>query len=391
MKTLETYHEHDFRKEWSTRILGIKELEKGYGILLEKSAFYPGGGGQPCDCGWINGMEVKEVYREGDAILHLVEEEPTEKETALCRIHRERRLDLMQQHSGQHLLSAVFYTLMKGQTSSFHLGLDYVTIDISIPDMAEEWVEKVEDQVNQYIYENRPIKHYLVSPEELAKLPLRKQPKVQEDIRVVEIQGVDIAPCGGTHLDSTGQLGILKIIRTENYKGNTRVYFKAGRRALEDFQTKSQTVHRLSSLLSSGEEELVERVEKELKKGRNLSRDLNHWKERTAYWESRDLIANSQGSFIAKLFEDKDFEEMERISNQIHLQGDFVLLLASKLDGRIILSHSGQPSIHCGKTFKELLPQYEGRGGGSDRKAQAAFSSREKLVAFYHHLQERIE
>ena len=229
-------------------------------------------------------MEVKEVYREGDAILHLVEEEPTEKETALCRIHRERRLDLMQQHSGQHLLSAVFYTLMKGQTSSFHLGLDYVTIDISIPDMAEEWVEKVEDQVNQYIYENRPIKHYLVSPEELAKLPLRKQPKVQEDIRVVEIQGVDIAPCGGTHLDSTGQLGILKIIRTENYKGNTRVYFKAGRRALEDFQTKSQTVHRLSSLLSSGEEELVERVEKELKKGRNLSRDLNHWKERTAYW-----------------------------------------------------------------------------------------------------------
>ena len=324
MKTLETYHEHDFRKEWSTRILGIKELEKGYGILLEKSAFYPGGGGQPCDCGWINGMEVKEVYREGDAILHLVEEEPTEKETALCRIHRERRLDLMQQHSGQHLLSAVFYTLMKGQTSSFHLGLDYVTIDISIPDMAEEWVEKVEDQVNQYIYENRPIKHYLVSPEELAKLPLRKQPKVQEDIRVVEIQGVDIAPCGGTHLDSTGQLGILKIIRTENYKGNTRVYFKAGRRALEDFQTKSQTVHRLSSLLSSGEEELVERVEKELKKGRNLSRDLNHWKERTAYWESRDLIANSQGSFIAKLFEDKDFEEMERISNQIHLQGDFL-------------------------------------------------------------------
>ena len=174
-------------------------------------------------------------------------------------------------------------------------------------------MEKVEDQVNQYIYENRPIKHYLVSPEELAKLPLRKQPKVQEDIRVVEIQGVDIAPCGGTHLDSTGQLGILKIIRTENYKGNTRVYFKAGRRALEDFQTKSQTVHRLSSLLSSGEEELVERVEKELEKGRNLSRDLNHWKE-GGLLGVQGSDRQQSGSFLPSSLR-MDFEEMERISN----------------------------------------------------------------------------
>lgn len=390
MKTKAIYYEQDYRQPWETKIIGIERYKKDYGIRLAQSAFYPGGGGQPCDLGWIHGIQVKEVWTEGDEIIHLMDQPLDEGERVVCQVDGIRRLDLMQQHSGQHLLSAVFYTLFGGQTSSFHLGLDYVTIDISIPDLSQEVIEKAENQANQYIFENLPIQHYLVNQEKLKKLPLRKQPQVEEDIRIVEIEGVDWSPCGGTHLAHTGEIGLLKIIKTENYKGNTRVYFKAGGRALEDFQHKSRVFAQLTARLSSGEEELVDRVEKELEKARILSKDLNRWKEKAAFWETKDLIANREDTLIARLFEDKDFQEIERISKEIHAQGEYLLLFGSQADQKLLLSHSGHASLHCGKLFREALPSFGGRGGGNDKKAQAAFSTMEGLEKFYQHIKEQI-
>lgn len=257
MKTKEIFYEHDFKKPWTTNITEIHPLKKGYAIVLEESAFYPGGGGQPCDLGTINNQNLIEVYRKDDKIYHVVKEELNVLDEAICYIDQSRRLDLMQQHTGQHLLSAVFFSILNGQTSSFHLGLDYVTIDISIPDIPNETIQLVEDKANQYIYDNLSIKHYLTDKAQLQKLPLRKQPKVVENIRLVEIEGLDYSPCGGTHLENTGQLGILKIIKAENYKGNTRVYFKCGNRALQDYQNISKTISQLTTKLSVNQEEII--------------------------------------------------------------------------------------------------------------------------------------
>jgi alanyl-tRNA synthetase len=386
MKTKEIFYEHDFKKTWETKILEIVTLKKRYAIILKETAFYPGGGGQPCDLGTINDQHLIEVYRMDDMIYHVVEEQPNVEDEAVCFIDQSRRLDLMQQHTGQHLLSAVFFSQLNGQTSSFHLGLDYVTIDISIPDIPSETIQQVEDIANKYIYDSLSIKHYLTDQALLGRLPLRKQPKVEENIRLVEIEGLDYSPCGGTHLENTGQLGILKIIKSENYKGNTRVYFKCGNRALKDYQSMAIIISQLTTQLSINQEEIIERVEKELEKSKALSKELHKWKGKAAYWEAKDIIADKDDKFIANIFQDKDFEEIDDISKEITELGDYITLLASIEDKKIILSHSGQSPLHCGRVFKEHLSQYDGRGGGNNNKAQAAFSTIEDLEKFYNFL-----
>lgn len=385
----EIYYDHDYKKPWTTKMIEIQDLKKGYAIVLEQTAFYPGGGGQACDLGTINDQDVIDVYKRGDTIYHIVKEQPKDQKEAICYIDQSRRLDLMQQHTGQHLLSAVFFSMFNAQTSSFHLGLDYVTIDISIPDLSSKTITLVENKANQYIYDQLRIKHELMDQVELEKLPLRKQPKVEEDIRLVEIEGLDYSPCGGTHLKNTGQLGILKIVKWENYKGNTRVYFKCGYRALKDYQEMTTIVSQISMHLSVNQEEIIERVEKELEKSKALSKELNSWKGKAAYWQAKDMIANKKGNFISHIFEEQGFDEIENISKEIILLGDYITLFTSNKDQKIVFSHSGENPLHCGKIFKHYLSQYNGRGGGNNIKAQAAFTSVEDLESFHNFLEQK--
>lgn len=391
MKTQEIYYTHDYIKSWTTNILEIIPAEKGYAIVLEESAFYPGGGGQPCDLGTINGQQVIQVYKKEGIIYHVVEEEPGKREKVLCTIDSQRRLDLSQQHTGQHLLSSVFYQLYQGETSSFHLGIDYVSIDISISDITNEQIKAVEDAANQYVYRDLPLQCYFVEKSQLQTLPLRKYPTVDKDIRIVEIEKIDYSPCGGTHLDSTGQLGMIKIIKTEHYKGATRAYFKCGKRALQDYQNKGQIFKQLTSKLSMPEEELVERVIKETQRMKELSKELEQWKKKSAYWQAKHILFNHDNFIISEIFEDKHFEEMEKISQEIINQKDVVVIFASQREKKILFHHSGNCSPHCGKIFKKYLSSYGGRGGGSNKKAQAVFASDSDLEGFYHFLIEKIQ
>ena len=391
MKTKKIYHSHDYKKSWTTKIKEITPIGDRYKILLEETAFYPGGGGQPFDLGTINDIALVEVYEEGDRIFHIVGVKPNVQvnDEVTCYIDQERRLDLSQQHTGQHLLSAVFFHQINGQTSSFHLGVEYSTIDISKANISDKTIKDIEDLANQYIYENLKIKHEQVSKKELKDLPLRKQPVVENNIKLVEIEGLDYSPCGGTHLSTTGQLGILKIIKTENYKGNTRVYFKCGNRALKDYQNISIIISDLIAKLSAHQEEIIDRIDKELERNKDLSRELNIWKSKSAYWEAKDIISKNK-EFIADIFHDKTYEEIERISNEITKLGNYTILFASIIDKKIIFSHSEGTKLHCGKIFKENLPNFNGRGGGSNIRAQAAFPTKEDLKGFYSYLKAEI-
>ena len=160
-------------------------------------------------------------------------EKAPKKKTVLCKLDYEKRFINMQQHTGEHLLAATFYKYYKGVSNAFHMGEDYTSIDISLPEVSPQMVKEIENKVNEIIYKNVEVKTYLKEIEEAKKLPLRKQPKVNEDIRIVEIDGVDFCPCCGTHVKRTGEVGIFKIIKTENLKGQQEFTFNVAKEPLK--------------------------------------------------------------------------------------------------------------------------------------------------------------
>ncbi|ERI94829.1 threonine/alanine tRNA ligase second additional domain protein [Clostridiales bacterium oral taxon 876 str. F0540] len=386
--TEKLYYENPYLKEWEAKIIKIINKEDKICAILDKTAFYPEGGGQSSDRGFIGEAEVLEVFEEEKQIYHVLGKIPKEK-SVKCGIDFNRRYDLMQQHTGQHLLSSVFYDKYKGETSSFHIGEEYVSIDISIPDMSEDIVKHVEKTANELIYKNIDIKSYIVEKSELSNLPLRKVPKVEEDIRIVEIKNIDYSTCCGTHLRNTGELGVIKIIKTENYKGATRIYFKCGKRALNDFQSKHNMVRNLSRMLGVDLEMLENKVRSNIEDLESLYKEVKQLKESLYIYEARDIIKNNSSKIICVGFRDRAFDDVQGLGRIVLQGGEFLLIAYSELDNKLWLAHNGNFNIHCGKIFKENLQKFNGRGGGSDRQAQASFLDTKNLMAFSSFLKEK--
>ncbi len=229
------YCDSPYVTEWQAEVTGVVEEGGKYYVSLSETAFYPGGGGQPSDRGIIAGIQVEDVLEKDGHIVHVLGRSPGEGKVE-CRLDAGRRLDLMQQHSGQHLLSAVLFKLYECKTSSLHMGMDELSIDVELPDMPAEMLMAVEDTVNDYIYRDLPVNIYCVTAQEASGIELRKAPPKEGEVRIVEISAIDRTPCCGTHVRRTGEIGIVKIVKTEKRGKETRVYFKCGKRALKDYQ-----------------------------------------------------------------------------------------------------------------------------------------------------------
>lgn len=375
------YYENPYIYEWDAKIINQIEKNGLYLIELSETAFYPEGGGQPRDFGWIDGIEVIDLVEEDGKIYHVVKEK-INKGTVKCIIDFERRFDHMQNHTGQHLLSAVFLEMYNAPTNGFHLGDDYLTIDIGLENINEEIVLNVENKVNELIFKNIPVKSYIVNLEEAKKLPLRKLPPTDVDIRIVEIEGIDYSPCCGTHVRSLGEIGMLKILKTEKYKNMTRIYFKCGKRLLKDFQEKNTIINSLIKNLSVPQSEILIKFDSLQSEIKNLTKQLNSLKELNAEFIAKDLLVESKENKIIKIFEDKSFEELQTIASKLTSLTSDLLILASLKDKKVILAHNGSLDINCGKIFKEELQKFNGRGGGSPKFAQGSFETAQALNDF---------
>lgn len=379
--TEKLYYVNPYLKEWEAEIIDVINREDKVLVVLDKTAFYPEGGGQPSDRGFIGENEVLDVFEDGETIYHVLNKVPKEI-FVRCVIDFNRRYDLMQQHTGQHLLSSVFYDKYKGETSSFHIGEEYVSIDISIPDMTEQIVEEVENLVNELICKDIKLKSYIVEKKELVKIPLRKVPKVEEDIRIIEIESIDYSACCGTHLKSTGELGVIKVIKVERYKGATRVYFKCGKRALNDFQNKHSIVQNLSKMLGVDIEMLENKIKSNMENLSSMSKEVRELKESLYTYEAREIINNADSKLIFAGFKDKTFDEVQSLGRIILQERSFLIIVYSEIDNKLWFAHDGNIDINCGKVFRESLEKYNGRGGGNDKQAQAAFSDTKSLLEF---------
>ncbi|MFC7370609.1 DHHA1 domain-containing protein [Fictibacillus iocasae] len=380
--TKKLYYQSSYIKKWTTTIKRKMEVESEKFVVLEETAFYPHGGGQPSDTGRIGTAYVLDVFQDGDDVVHRVDTYPETNEVE-CEINWSRRFDHMQQHSGQHLLSAVCRGLLDAPTLSFHLGAEDVTIDVNKPEIsASEWL-RIEEAVNQEIYHNRTIASYFVTSEELNHLSVVKLPTVTENIRIVEIEGIEHNACGGTHVASTGEIGLIKLYKKEKQKGGTRIYFKCGARAMADYRKHLQLLNAISNKFNTNQEQIMDRLDNWEKNMRYLEEQLHKLKEENDDYLAKHLLHENKGKFIAHVCENKSAKDTQVLAEKIAKENKITVLFVAKDENKVVLSRGGDSELSCGKFFKQHLSLFNGRGGGNDRSAQAGFSNEEDMQRFF--------
>jgi alanyl-tRNA synthetase len=376
------FYEDAYIRKWATSVDQVIEKEDFYLITLAETAFYPEGGGQPSDSGTIAGIEVLDVFADDEIVFHKLPKRPDTNQVK-CEIDWSCRFDHMQQHSGQHLLSAVCRELAHAKTVSFHLGSDFVSIDIDSAGLSKQQVDEIETRANQVIFENRSIQSYFVTKEELNRLPVVKMPKVTENIRIVEMEGIEYNPCGGTHVAATGSIGSIKIFKTEKQKGSTRIYFKCGFRALAHFNESLNILSSLSARFNTGHRDITDRVEKLEQDYKQALTENDKLTVENASYFIRDLLHEHTDGIVCYLFEEKSLKDLQQLAALAAKEEDLLVLFGTLKDNRLLLTHSGSLPIHCGQFMKEYLASFNGKGGGNERGAQAGFAKKEDMLEFF--------
>ncbi|HEY7912575.1 MAG TPA: alanine--tRNA ligase-related protein, partial [Blastocatellia bacterium] len=348
--------------DFSARVVEVRDSVRGREVLLDRTAFYPTGGGQPYDTGKLGGADVIDVYEdEAGLILHLIGENGliAPGETVACEVDRARRLDHLQQHSGQHILSQAFVQCCGAETSSFHLGTETSTIDIELENPTTGHMRAAEEIANQIIFEDRAMRIHLVSEEDASRMPLRKESAVRGEIRVIEIEGYDWSPCGGTHAASAGQVGLVAIKSFERAKKMTRVEFVCGRRALEEYRRANLAAVSVAQLFSADRDsapELVARLIQENKELKKRARDLL---EKASSAEAADMISGAREAggirIVSAIFDDRDLDELRVLASKIVQKEDCIALLGSREGGtaRMIFARSAGVDSNMGQLMAE--------------------------------------
>ncbi|WP_303984812.1 alanyl-tRNA editing protein [Niallia circulans] len=385
------FYSTPYETKWTTTIKEVIETKNQIYVLLKETAFYPEGGGQPADTGFIDGIRVVDVQMKDNQIYHLMERKP-ENKLVSCELDWDRRYDHMQQHTAQHMLSAFLEELYQIPTVSFHLGKEYTTIDIDTADLTKEQMTQLEKSCNSYIMKNLEIKTHITTYEQVSKFPLRKLPKVTGDIRIVEIDNWDFSACAGTHVGRTGELGVFKILKTEKHRGQTRIFFLSGWRAIRDYQTAQSILDNLGTFFKTNKLQLVDRVNKVELEKKALTKELETLKRENIAFLAEQILSTHTEKVIFLSFADKTIKDLSILAKYLlQKQSSSIILLSSEIDKKILIQQNGDYPLHCGKFLKETIQGYEGKGGGSVLQAQGTFSSVLQLNACLKELRQRLD
>ncbi|MBC7261401.1 MAG: alanyl-tRNA editing protein, partial [Chloroflexi bacterium] len=317
--TLRLYYEDAYRTEFDAQIVRwIPGKKETTGIILDQTCFYPTSGGQPCDHGTLDSHPVFDVVEDDGEIIHWITGK-LEGATVHGRIIWPRRFGHMQQHTGQHILSQAFLKLLGAQTVSFHLGEETATIDLDRATLEADEAAKVEDLANEIVFANRRVLTYFVSPEEVTSLGLRKAPAVEANIRIVEVEGFDRSPCGGTHCSHTGEVGPIAIRKWERRGQETRVEFVCGWRALRDYRWKTATVNELALAFSVKDRELAAAVLRLIQEASENRRELHRLQEELLAAEAAKLLAEAKSwndtAVVLRSFHEREPQEVRKLAS----------------------------------------------------------------------------
>ncbi len=422
------YYDDSRLLEFDASVISLSEGDDGQiAVTLDRTAFYPTGGGQPNDTGTLGDAHVIDCIDAEDAgILHVIQGPlPEIGDTIHGKVDWLRRLDHIQQHTGQHILSAAFVKQFDAPTRSFRVLEHECEIDVALDDPTDERIERAVDLANQIIWENRSIRLRQVTSAEATSLPLRKEPAREGELRVIEIDDFDLTPCGGTHAKLTGEVGVIAVRSWERAKGLTRIQFLAGIRALADYRKANRTASEVAALFSAGREDSPALVARLVEENKKLRRRVSELEEVGSRLEAEELLKDvsdsqrvsspsyrtptSRGSdrvssstvaervssptvreglpseasprVVVSVFEDRDADSLKHLALALIAHQNVVALLGSR-DGdtaRLVFARSSDAPGDMNMLIREACSIIGGRGGGKPDMAQGGGKSVEKL------------
>ena len=371
------YYTDAYKQDFTTKVIKQNYDKDGnLYVVLNETAFYPTGGGQPHDTGTLNGIAVLDVEEVDEEIRHFITEQLHTEEVE-GKINWERRFDHMQQHAAQHILSAAFWDHFNIPTIGFHLGREIVTIDLETENLHTETVEKAVQIANNIVFENHPIRIEWMNLEAAKTLPLRKEPTMIENIRVVMIENFDYNGCGGTHPKRTGEVGPIQVLSWERNKGGIRLMFIAGWRTLKLVGQQQQIMKDVSKQLNSSESDIPAKVAQLLTSQKENEKTIQTMTEKLLYAEANELLQHPTeihaGILISKMFTNRSMQEVSKLSaiiteQQEHAITYFVIENDDKL--QCILACGKTVTLDMNALLKKALPTIEGKGGGNKKSAR---------------------
>lgn len=345
-------------------------------VVLDQTIFYPTGGGQPHDTGYINNASVLDVYKQEGVIYHVLGESLNGAEGVRLAIDWERRFDHMQQHSGQHILSRAFEIILDAETVGFHLGEEYVTIDLTIEDLTIEAVKAVEELANKIIMENRKITKENVKADKLTEDIRNKIPELEEYVRLVKISDFDNCACAGTHPNSSSEVGVIKILGWEKYKQKTRLSFVSGNRALKVLSRFHQELLETAAILKTNLLDVKTNVNRLLDEKLELEKKNRDQQAKLLEYEVDEIKKSAQfinGTYyVEAVFQNRDFNEVKRIADGLIQSSSFIVLLATLTAEKVqfLVQRSDDLEIKANEVLKLGLEIIQGKGGGNPKTAQ---------------------
>jgi alanyl-tRNA synthetase len=388
--TTRLYYHDSFLYDFDAEVRDVLDSPRP-ALVLDRTAFYPTSGGQVFDTGWITSnadakfrvtevadMEDGKVVHYLDAPLHNSQKEVLKPGTRVHgQIDATRRRDHMQQHSGQHVLSAAFIRLYNLPTVSFHMADDYCSIDLDTPTLTKEQIESAERQANEIILENRTVDIRFVTRDEAGKLGLRKLPPTERDeLRIIDIRDFDLSACGGTHVSQTGQIASILLRKTERVRQGWRVEFVAGQRAVSTARRDFTTLTETAALFSAAIYDVPQQARKSLDEIRSLRKQREQSQEELAAAQAAALLAETPEAngrkVVVRLLADRELNFVKLLAQKLtRLSPSAIALLAttSSPPSIVFAQSAGQP-FDMGALMKETMAKLGGRGGGSKDMAQ---------------------
>jgi alanyl-tRNA synthetase len=372
--TRRIYYTDPACRTFNATVIRSFEYEGRPAVTLDQTAFYPTSGGQPFDVGRLGDVSVVDTVDVDDDVVHVVTGRLMEGSPVDGVIDWQRRFDHMQQHTGQHVLSAAFDRLFDNRTVSFHMGTDLSTIDLARQASADE-IERAVDEANRIVWNDRAVSIRFVSLEEANRLPLRKEPTRGGTLRLVEIPDVDLSACGGTHVSRTGEIGVIGVIASERFKGGSRVTFVCGHRAVRALRGYRDAVSGSIRVLSVLPAELPAAVERLQGEGKNLRKTIGRLQESLAVHEAARLLnaATASGSLrvVTEVIEGWDAQGLKAIAAALSTNPNVAaVLVSSSTPSFVVVSHSADASLDANNILRQLIERFGGRGGGKPDLAQ---------------------
>jgi alanyl-tRNA synthetase len=372
--TTKLYWQDPYLRSFDAAVVSRGELQGNPTVVLDRTAFYATSGGQPHDVGALNGVPVVDVIEQGGDVVHVLGG-PLADDAVHGEIDWQRRFDHMQQHTGQHILSQALVQVAGAETVSFHLSADSVTVDVHVPALTPEQVAAAERLANQVVTSTRPVSISEHRADEIGSLGLRKQPDVEGTLRVVDVAAFDRCACGGTHVRNSGEVGLIHIARCEPQRGNTRVEFLCGWRALRDYAARDALLRGLARDLSVGWAELPERIARLGEQEEAARKTVEALRVRLLDSELPGLAASAEqrGGYrlLVRVLEGYDAGNMRYIAQQLLQQSGLVVLLGiTEPAVQFCFGRSADLDIDMHRLLRQAGEPLNARGGGRPHLAQ---------------------